>query len=326
MTRKISLLFLLLVFILAGCAETASAPTPVDITKIRLPMGYIPSVQYAPLYVASDKGYFAGEGLEVEFDYKFETDGVALVGANEVQFSLVSAEQVLLARAQGLPVVYFLAWWHDYPVAVVTKATSGIEKLTDLKGKKIGLPGPFGASYVGLRALLNAAGLEESDVTLDSIGFNQVEVLVTNRDDAVVVYDNNEPIQLKLRGYEVRVFPVREYASLASNGVITNEKTIAENPELVRRFARAMLRGIEDTLADPAEAFDICKKFIPDLKEGDWNAQWQVLNASISYWKTKEPGRSHLQDWENMQAVLLDMGLLSQPLDLNKAFTNELIP
>ena len=122
MTRKISLLFLLLVFILAGCAETASAPTPVDITKIRLPMGYIPSVQYAPLYVASDKGYFAGEGLEVEFDYKFETDGVALVGANEVQFSLVSAEQVLLARAQGLPVVYFLAWGHDNPVEVVTNA------------------------------------------------------------------------------------------------------------------------------------------------------------------------------------------------------------
>lgn len=326
MSRKTPLLFLLLVFILAGCAETASAPTPADLTLIRLPMGYIPSVQYAPFYVASDKGYFAGEGLEVEFDYKYETDGVALVGANELQFSLVSAEQVLLARAQGLPVVYFLAWWHDYPVAVVTKATSGIEELADLKGKKIGLPGPFGASYVGLRALLNAADLQESDVTLDSIGFNQVEVLVTNRNDAVVVYDNNEPIQLKLRGYEVRVFPVREYASLASNGVITNEQTIAENPELVRRFARALLRGIEDTLADPAEAFDICKKFIPDLKEGDWNAQWQVLNASISYWKTKEPGRSHLADWENMQAVLLDMGLLDQPLDLSKAFTNDLIP
>ncbi len=326
MSLKTTLLFLLLVFILAGCAETASAPAPQEMTKIRLPMGYIPSVQYAPFYVASDKGYFAGEGLEIEFDYKYETDGVALVGANEVQFSLVSAEQVLLARNQGLPVVYFLAWWHDYPVAVVTKATSGIEELADLKGKKIGLPGPFGASYVGLRALLNAAGLKESDVTLDSIGFNQVEVLVTNRNDAVVVYDNNEPIQLKLRGYEVRVFPVREYASLASNGVITNEKTIAENPELVRRFARALLRGIEDTLADPAEAFDICKKFIPDLKEGDWNAQWQVLNASISYWKTKDPGRSQLQDWENMQAVLLNMGLLDQPLDLSKAFTNELIP
>lgn len=326
MTRNSTLLFLLLVFILAGCAETASAPAPVEMTKIRLPMGYIPSVQYAPLYVASDKGYFADQGLEIEFDYKYETDGVALVGANEVQFSLVSAEQVLLARAQGLPVVYFLAWWHDYPVAVVTKETSGIDELSDLKGKKIGLPGPFGASYVGLRALLNAAGLQESDVTLDSIGFNQVEVLVTNRNDAVVVYDNNEPIQLRLRGYEVRVFPVREYASLASNGVITNEKTIVENPELVRRFARAMLRGIEDTLADPAEAFDICKKFIPDLKEGDWNAQWQVLNASISYWKTKTPGRSDLQDWENMQAVLLDMGLLNGSLDLNKAFTNEFIP
>ncbi len=158
--------------------------------------------QYAPFYVAVDKGYFAEEGLDIEFDYSFETDGVALVGAGERPFAIVSGDQVILARAQGLPIVYVMEWFQKFPIAVISKAAAGIETPQDLAGRNVGLPGFFGASYVGYVGLLNAVGLAEADVDGNDIGFNQIEALLADQSEAVVVYANNEPVQLQAQGPE----------------------------------------------------------------------------------------------------------------------------
>src|ERR1043165_1782031 len=106
MFRKFVLITLGMALVLSGCDSLRSGNGTGELTKITLPMGYIPNIQFAPFYVAIQKGYFRDAGIEIEFDYKFETDGVKLVGAGELPFALVSGEQVLLARAQGLPVVY----------------------------------------------------------------------------------------------------------------------------------------------------------------------------------------------------------------------------
>ncbi|GAB4582078.1 MAG: ABC transporter substrate-binding protein [Anaerolineales bacterium] len=318
--KRFFALSLLFVVLFTACQ---SAPEPAR--KIRLPMGYIPNVQYAPFYVTVEKGYFAEAGIEIEFDYSFETDGVALVGVNETQFALVSGEQVLLARAQGIPVVNVVGWYQEYPIAIVAKAESGITTPADLAGKKIGLPGLFGANYIGLRALLNQAGVAESEVTLDSIGFNQVEMLATDQEQAVVGYFSNEPIQLRAQGYEVTEILVADYVQLASNGIITNEETLTNNPDLVRGMVQAFLRGLADTIANPDEAYEISKKYVENLGATDEAVQKEVLAASIEYWKAETLGYSDPVAWENMQTVLLDMGLLTEPLDLSQAFTNDFL-
>ncbi len=331
MLKKL-VLFTLIAALLAACGPAATAtptaaPTAKTLVHIRLPMGYIPNVQFAPFYVAVEKGYFEEAGIEVEFDYSFETDGVALVGADTLQFGIASGDQVLQARANNLPIVYVGAWYQKYPVSIISVADQNIQSPKDLKGKKIGLPGLFGASYVGLRAVLHNAGMQESDVTLESIGFNQVEAFTTGKNPIIVGYAANEPVVLTAKGYPLTELRIADYAQLASNGIITNEKTIQNNPELVRKFVDAVLKGIESTISDPGAAFEICKKHVPNLDQiEDPRTQMQVLTTSIELWRTPTLGLSDPAAWENMQKVLLDMKLYPTALDLSKAFTNDFLP
>lgn len=344
--KRFIVLFLILALLLAACGgntqnannvnenennagrtdEEREPPIGEELTKIRLPMGYIPSVQYSSYYMAVEKGYYAEAGFEVEFDYSFETDGVALVGAGELPFAIVSAEQVLLAREQEIPVVYVMAWFQDFPITAIAKAETGIETPEDLADQTIGLPGLFGASYIGMRALLNSAGLEEGvDVRLEAIGFNQVEALAAGGSEVVIGYLNNEPIQLRAQGYDVNVIPVRDYMQLPANGIITNEALLAEDPDMVARFVEATLRGLADAINDPEEAYQVSLNFVEGLADSDYDVQMEVLNTTIEFWKADTLGFSDVTAWENLQEVLLDMELLSAPQDLEQAFTNEFI-
>jgi NitT/TauT family transport system substrate-binding protein len=324
MKNKIQLvIFLILCVSLLGACTPAPTLVNSQSMDINLPVGYIPNVQFAPLYVGLEKGYFQQAGINLKLDYSVETDAVALVGANKLPFAVVSGEQVLLGRAQGLPIVYVMAWNKDYPVGIMAPKDKGITGLSDLKQKKIGVPMLSGASYIGLRALLDAANLKEKDITLDVIGFNQVEALSAGREDAAVIYVNNEPVQSESKGMPVNVLRVSDQLNLVSNGIITNEDTLKNNPDLVKKMVQATLKGIVEAAGDPDAAYTICKKYVDNLDKADSNVQKKILTSTIDLWQVQKPGYSDPQAWENMQNLLLKMGLLKQPLDITKAYTNQ---
>lgn len=306
---------------LAGAgSETASAPQ--ELTRVRVPMGFVPDPQFAPVYVADEKGYFADEGLEIEFDYSFETDGIALVGANELPLAIVSGEQVILGRAQELPLVYVMEWFQRFPIAVVSRAEAGIESPEQLAGKTVGIPGFFGASYVGYVGLLSATGVEQEDVTTEEIGFTQIEALLEERVDAAVGYANNEPVQLAQQGVETNVIYVADYIDLVANGVVTNERTMTENPQLVRGFVHALLRGLQDTLADPDEAFEISKAYVEGLDDD----RKGVLDASLPLWEAETLGLTSADSWRLTHDILLQAEQLDARVgDLEAAYDNQFV-
>jgi len=323
--KRYILLAIILIFSLSACQVNDTENQETDLENIRLPMGYIPNIQYAPFYVTIEKGYFAEQGFEVEFDYSFETDGVALVGTGELPFAVASGEQVIMARSHEIPVVFVFGWFQDYPTAIIALKETGVESPADLVGKEVGIPGLFGASYIGFKAILNAVGVAEEDIKLNAIGFNQVQLVVGGQEDIIVGYVTNEPIQLEAQGYALNVFPVSDYVQLAANGIVTNEDMIENYPEKVAAFNLAFAKGLEYTIEHPEEAYEISKNYVEGLDELDVEIQMQILNSSIEYWEADILGYSSQDSWENMHVVLLDMGEILSPIDLAKAFTNEFI-
>lgn len=362
---------LLVVLVLFGAFGVQAQDAPRDVTFF---LTYIPNVQFSPVYVALDKGYFADGGFNVTLQNGDEPDGINLIAANQLQFGLASGEQVIAARAQERPVRFVYEWFQKYPIAVVVTDTSGIITPADFAGKRIGIPGLFGASYTGVIALLAADDLTEQDVQLEPVGFNAPEVVCVGAVQASVVYINNEPLQIQDRINAndcgavtgITVFPVAAVADMVSNGVITNEEMIANEPEVVAAFVAAYDAGLRDAVNNPAEAYLLSASYVDglplpdDLKaaleaeaaaaealptleeraayratlletlraETDGTAllQMEVLLATIDLWDADQLGYSAEASWQLTQDTLIGMGLLDAMIDLSAAYTNEFLP
>jgi NitT/TauT family transport system substrate-binding protein len=238
---------------------------------------------------------------------------------------VASGDQVILARGQGLPVVYVMTYFQRFPVAVVSLEDVPLENPEDLIGRSVGIPGLWGASYIGWLALLDAAGIDEGDIKLESIGYTQVASLTENQVDAAVVYAANEPVQLRQAGYEPHIIYVADYMNLVSNGIITNDKTIAEQPQLVAGLVRAVLRGLRYTIEHPEEAFEICLEYVPEAGGENRDTQLAVLQESIKFWQSDKLGYSDPAVWEMSQEFMLEAGLAETQTDPDQMFTNDFI-
>jgi len=310
-------------------AQNAGAAQTEALTPISLGVGYIPSVQFATLYVAMAKGFYAEAGLDVSLEYGYENDYLKLVGTGERQFMVGSGDQVILGRAQGLPVRYVLNWYTRYPVVVFAKSAAGIDEPADLAGKRIGLPGPFGATYVAFRGILEAVGLTEADVEMASIGFTQAAAVSENAVDAAVDYAASGPVVLTQAGETLTTIGLDAYLPMPSNGIVTNEATLAEDPELVRRFVAATLRGVEYTLANPDEAFAIALTYVPEAGGDNEAINRAIFDATLPYWEAQGDGprgATDLAAWEAAAAFMARIGLVESAPPAADLFTNDFLP
>src|SRR5947209_13617536 len=97
----------------------ASAQSPASkLRTVTLGVGYVPSVQFAPFYVAAAKGYYRQAGLDVRFSYGFSPNLLQLVGAGRDDFAIGDGTDTIIARSQGIPVTSIATMYQRLPVAV----------------------------------------------------------------------------------------------------------------------------------------------------------------------------------------------------------------
>jgi NitT/TauT family transport system substrate-binding protein len=311
-------------------ATVTPQATVTGTTKVQLVLAFQPSVQFAPFYVAQDKGYFAAEGLDVAVQYSTAPDALTLLGAGTSDFVVTSGDEMVPARVQGIPVTYIMALYQRYPVGATAIVGNGAPLKTpaDLKGRNIGIPGEYGSSLVALKALLKAGNLTDSDITLNSIGFTQVEALSQKRVDVAMTYLNNEPVQLQKLGNQVETLNVSDYLNLISVGLATSERNLKERPALVQHFVNALLHGLQDTLDQPDAAFSMSATRIPEVTGDALLLQREVLSATLALMQKPADhplGWSDPAGWQTTQDFLKSVNMIDKTVDPTTIYTNQFV-
>jgi NitT/TauT family transport system substrate-binding protein len=339
-SRRRSIAALLVIgMLLAGCTGAASStggesspsivavpsPTsgsPAAPVQLVVGLGFIPSVQFAPFYLADQRGYYTDAGLEVEFQHNTDPNLVPLVGQGAVDVGISDGTSVIPAVSQGITVKYIATIYGTFPSIVFAKSSSGIESAADLRGKKLGIPGKYGSSWVMLQALLKSAGLTPADLKIsDYPDYGQGVAVAAGAVDAATGFINNEPIQLELTGESVNVLQVDDITPLPGPGLIAGVSTLQTKRDAVAAFVGATLRAMREITETPEVGLDAALKAVPDLAKAR-EAQSAILAATIDAWSGTVQAADGLgaldtAGWTESIAYMTELGMVPKPVTVD---------
>ncbi|MBS3847692.1 ABC transporter substrate-binding protein [Devosia sp. BSSL-BM10] len=214
----------------------------------------------AGFLLALDKGYFKDEGLDVTIDSgNGSVDAIPRVatGAYQMGFGDINSVIKFLDEDPAQPVKAVMMVYEKPVFAVVGRKSLGVtEDPKSLEGKKLGAPPPDGA-FAQWPAFVEAAGIDTATIAIESIGFPVREPMLASGDvDAVFGFAFSVILNLKANGVPDEDIATILFAdnglNLYGNAVLVNEDFAAENPEAVKGFLRALIKGFSDAVADPA--------------------------------------------------------------------------
>jgi NitT/TauT family transport system substrate-binding protein len=233
----------------------SSGPSGKELTKVKYQLSWLPSQQFAGLFLAQEKGFFEKHGLEVELIAGGPSvNPITAIANGSADLGDSQPSSVVLARAQGLPLTQVYQLQQESGTVYVAKKSSGIENLDGVKGKRVGLY--FGGYQAEFLSMLEYAGINQSEVNMIPQPSTMVPFLEGKYDVAMATLWNELlTIEEQVPEKELTIMRPSEYGGgLVGTSIATTEEFIEQHPKELQQFLDAAAEGWIWALEHPDEA------------------------------------------------------------------------
>jgi len=297
------------------------------------------STAAAPFAVAMKMGWYAHDGIKVDLvPIAGSTDCVKLVATREVPYSLPSVEPLAIVRQQGVKARIFYTAYQGNIYGVAVPQGSPITRISELKGKSIGVTSMGSGGVIIARALAANAGLNpDTDIRIVVVGEGaQTAALVrTGQVDALSQFDTQYAM-VENAGIKLRMLPGKEIEQFPSNGFLALEDTLRNQRKQAIALAQGYAKGTVFTIANPVAAIRILWEVFPEtrptgideataIREGTKTLEariqnWRLEKAGVSKW-----GESSLAHYSAYADFMDKWGITKGKVPASELITNELI-
>lgn len=304
-----------------SAAEVSAAKGDLKTVSIQIDGSAVP--YYAPLYVAQENGFFAEEGLNVEFYYAAAADIVKNVAAGNVEFGFPNADAVVAAKAQDIPIKVVHTTYQEGLGAIIFGSDAGITTPADLQGKKVGVTSLGSANYFQLQAAMESVGMSADDVQVEVIGTGAILAALTEGQVDAIVFSKLRTIELNNSGYAASEITCDQFLPSFGNVLVAGDSLIADDPETVDGFCRALTKGIEYIVdGHVEEAVDMSiEKYAPTFADRR-DVVVQILNDVFiktlwqsDYTNTNGIGASNSEKWQALIDTSKEIGNIDESFD-----------
>jgi ABC-type nitrate/sulfonate/bicarbonate transport system substrate-binding protein len=320
--------FVLAIVLTACGAPSSNGSGPGD--QVTVQLSWFPSVEYAGFYAALEQGFYAEAGLDVTLKSGGpEVDALGEVKSGNSQFGVGTGDSLIIARSNGDNFVAVSTIFRNNPMVAMSLSSADIQKPEDLAGKNIGVIAPDLSTTWDVQFL---ALLQEMNVQQDSISFSAIEdyhganELKSGRLDVMSgMFATNEPVVAKLAGDALNLIFYKDYGiDVYPNAIFVTDEFVQDNPDLVGRFVKATLRGYQFAIEYPEAVAAFALKYDDAL---DLTVQQETMKAQIPFIDTGDAPIGSMDEavWNTTQEILLQFGLIAQPIDLATVYTNQFI-